>query len=235
MSRITSGICSRRPNFLAPGRTGSWSGSGVQKPVFSFTLDEYIGVDFLFFSATSYYPLPRGYPRRERVAILLPTHFILTQWCYLSKDALCSSGFPLDVSVSSHALGVSPILVGRRNDFTGVLGFLRGVVCDFIFIRFYSFLDIFWSIFFFLILHTLEECTGSGVICPLFGYVSVCVLYLFMHCLWFVGDVQFIYIYSILVDLHRTMRAVLNNMWLPNRTFEPILRANCRFGGEKWD
>lgn len=41
------------------------------------------------------------------------------------------------------------------------------------------------DIFFPLELHTLEECTGSGELSvrPLFGYVGVCILYLFMHCL----------------------------------------------------
>lgn len=71
----------------------------------------------------------------------------------------------------------------RRNDRTGVIG----VVCaDFTFYSFLFILDIFWSIFFFpLELHTLEECTGSGELSvrPLFGYVGVCILYLFMHCL----------------------------------------------------
>lgn len=33
--------------------------------------------------------------------------FYFTQRCYLFKGVLCSSRFPLDVSVSSHALGVS--------------------------------------------------------------------------------------------------------------------------------
>lgn len=47
----------------------------------------------------------------------------------------------------------------------------------------YFLVDIF---FFFLELHTLEECTGSGELSvrPLFGYVGVCILYLFMHCLY---------------------------------------------------
>lgn len=53
-----------------------------------------------------------------------------------------------------------------------------------------------------------------GVICPLFGFVSVCVLYLFYVSYRFLVCRRrlSIYIYSILIDLHRTMYAVLNNM-----------------------
>lgn len=81
-------------------------------------------------------------------------------------------------------------------------------------IRFYSFLDIFWSIFFFLKLHTLEECTGSGELSvrPLFGYVGVCILYLFYALSLYLvdshiisglltGDPQFI---CMLVSFHHT-------------------------------
>lgn len=58
-------------------------------------------------------------------------------------------------------------------------------MCGFISIRFYSFLDIFWSIFFFLSSCYIRGMHGKrGVICPLFGYVTVCVYYiLFMHCI----------------------------------------------------
>lgn len=57
---------------------------------------------------------------------------------------------------------------------------LRGVACVILFfIRFYSFLDTYFLVdIFFLILHTLEECTGSGELSVRYLVMSACVYYI---------------------------------------------------------